>query len=47
MAPLVANGLLQAKLISPSGFDRALAIAAEEIFVHLITRDYPGTENDH
>jgi hypothetical protein len=47
MAPLVADGLLTAKLIAPSDLDLAIAIAEEDIFVRLIVRDFPGTEKDY
>ena len=42
IAQLVADLLVRAKLIDQSDFDRAVAIAAQDIYVRLAMQDRPG-----
>jgi hypothetical protein len=45
VAILAIDVLMDAKIVAKADFDRATAIAAEEIYVRLALRDRPDREN--
>jgi hypothetical protein len=45
VAALAIDALMDHKIVAKVDFDRATAIAAEEIFVRLVMRDRPDREN--
>jgi hypothetical protein len=47
VAELAIDPLVTAKIMEKDDFSRAVAIAAEEIYVRLIMQDRPDRENWH
>jgi hypothetical protein len=47
VAELAIDALVTAKIMEKDDFSRAVAIAAEEIYVRLIMQDRPDRENWH
>ena len=44
IAGLVADALVEARLVSRDDFDRVTDVIAEEVFARLCLRDFPPTE---